>query len=96
MVPKLDFYIIDLGSFSKLHFDEVSLFQYAKVSEVVYILYIYICVFSNYIKQYSSETEDFLSPRPFFSLLCALNRISLRLRLGVRVTRGIKIGVEWG
>ena len=41
MVPKLDFYIIDLGSFSKLHFDEVSLFQYAKVSEVVYILYIY-------------------------------------------------------
>ena len=42
MVPKLDFYIIDLGSFSKLHFDEVSLFQYAKVSEVVYIFYIYM------------------------------------------------------
>ena len=39
MVPKLDFYIIDLGSFSKLHFDEVSLFQYAKVKWCIYYIY---------------------------------------------------------
>ena len=45
MVPKLDFYIIDLGSFSKLHFDEVSLFQYAKVSEVDIYIYIYIYIY---------------------------------------------------
>ena len=63
MVPKLDFYIIDHGSFSKLHFEEVSLFQYPIVSEVVYTLYIY-GVFSSYIQKHSPSTSDFFCPGP--------------------------------
>ena len=62
MVPKLDFYIIDLGSFSKLHFDEVSLFQYHTVPEVVYTLYIYMGSSQAISKNIAPQ------PRIFFAL----------------------------